>query len=151
MGVRILAYDKYRLDRVGVPVQVEVVDHLSQIQSEADIISLHLPLTEETRHLVDRTFLSACRFGVVIMNTARGGCMDTAALIEAMDSGQVSGVCMDVFEQEKPERYTEKERLMYAQLFGYDQAVFSPHVAGWTFESKRNLAHILLDKIKRGE
>jgi D-3-phosphoglycerate dehydrogenase len=68
-----------------------------------------------------------------------------------MDSGQVSGVCMDVFEQEKPERYTEKERLMYAQLFGYDQAVFSPHVAGWTFESKRNLAHILLDKIKRGE
>jgi D-3-phosphoglycerate dehydrogenase len=146
--VRVLAYDKYlpRGYAADWPGVVEAPS-LEAVQQQADVVSLHLPLTGETRHLVDAAFLAGCRRGVVIVNTARGACVDTTAVVEALESGQAGGACLDVFENEKPATYSAAEAEVYDRLFALDQVVLTPHVAGWTHESKRRLAEVLLEKI----
>lgn len=147
MGMEVLAYDKYK--PAGYSEEFSWVNEVSlaQILTRADIISLHLPLTEETFHLVDADFLQSCKPGVVLINTARGQHIGTADLIEALENGQVGGACLDVFEQEKPHLFTENDKAMYARLHALPNVVLSPHIAGWTQESKRLLANILLEKI----
>ena len=73
--------------------------------------------------------------------------MDTEALIEALERKHIKGACLDVFENEKPATYTPEEKEMYKKLFSFPQVMVTPHVAGWTTESKYKLAKILLDKI----
>ena len=148
LGVRTLAYDKYKTDYASGMSWVQEAD-LEQIQREADVISLHLPLTSETEGLVDARFLASCKPGVALINTSRGACVRTADLLEALRSGQVSGACLDVFENEKPHTYTPQEEAMYRELLNLDQVVATPHIAGWTRESKYRMAEILLDNIRR--
>ncbi|TNE51658.1 MAG: hypothetical protein EP344_16525 [Bacteroidetes bacterium] len=147
MDMRVLGYDKYKTGYGNGMDWVEESD-LETILQHADIISLHLPLTPETRHLVDRAFISKCKPGVIIINTARGACVKTADLVAGLESGQVGGACLDVFENEKPPTYSATERKLYQRLYQLDNVVLSPHVAGWTFASKRLLAEVLLEKIK---
>ena len=121
---------------------------LADIQAQADIISFHLPLTPETQHLANKTFFEACAKPVVIINTSRGKVVHTADLVAALANGQIKGACLDVFENEKPATYTEAERALYAQLWQNPNVILSPHVAGWTHESKRRLAEVLWHKIR---
>lgn len=146
-GLNILSYDKYRK---RYPAQLRYVRkcELQELITQSDIISLHLPLTNETRYMVDATFLSHCKDGVIISNTSRGEIVDTAALIKALHNGKVSGACIDVFENEKPESYNVSENQMYAQLYAMDKVILSPHIAGWTQESLEGIAQVLLEKIK---
>ena len=76
--------------------------------------------------------------------------VETNALIKGLESKEIIGACMDVFENEKPKSYTAKEKEMYSKLFSYPQVLVTPHVAGWTVESKQRLAEILLTKINKG-
>lgn len=145
--VSILAYDKYKQDYARQLRYVRETS-LEVIQSESDIISFHVPLTAETGHMVDAGFIRQCRPGVILVNTSRGKVMDEDALIEAMESGQVGGLCMDVFANESPNRYSEAEKMRYKRLFSMDRTVFSPHVAGWTTESKRKIAETIIQKVK---
>lgn len=147
MEMRVLAYDKYQPAGYasGEPWVTETTPDI--IQKEADIISLHLPLTEENRYFFDNTFISASRKGVILLNTSRGNCVNTADLIHALEDGRVGGACLDVFENEKPATFTASEKLMYDRLHSFENVVLSPHVAGWTIESKKKLAEILLEKI----
>ncbi len=108
-------------------------------------------MTEETKYLVNQEFLSRCKDGVIISNTSRGQQVDTKALIEALVSKKVGGACLDVFENEKPETYSEEERKMYEQLYSFDNVILSPHIAGWTDESLVLIASVLLNKIKAGK
>ncbi|MBL7818812.1 MAG: hydroxyacid dehydrogenase [Saprospiraceae bacterium] len=124
---------------------------LENIQAEADIISFHLPLTPETKHLVNARFLKECTQNVILINTSRGNVIKTADLLAALKTGKVAGACLDVFENEKTATYTEGEKKAYKQLFSYETVIVSPHVAGWTIESKERLANILLKKILRFE
>lgn len=144
--MRILAHDKYKS---GFSKEMPWVEETSKelIQQKADIISLHLPLTDETRHYADQGFINRCKPGFILINTARGQCVDTRALVEALEAGRCGGACLDVFENEKPETYTEAEVALYERLFALDQTVLSPHIAGWTAESKKLLAELLLEKI----
>lgn len=146
MEMRVLAYDKYKTDyTVGLPwVEPSTA---AVIEEQADIISLHLPLTAETRHYADAAFFQRCKRGVILINTSRGKCVHTADLLEALTTGQAGGACLDVFENEKPQTYTPEELTLYEHLHRFDQVVLSPHIAGWTIESKQKLASILLDKI----
>ncbi len=147
MGMTVLAYDKYKdkgyaADFFGVEETT-----FQEIQRKADIISLHLPLTSETKHIVDTVFIDSCKPGFVLINTSRGHCVKTLDLIEALERGQIKGACLDVFENEKPKTYTNEERLLYERLYHIEQVVLAPHIAGWTHESKRKMAEILLEKI----
>jgi D-3-phosphoglycerate dehydrogenase / 2-oxoglutarate reductase len=148
MDVKILAYDKYKTNYTSdYPFIKEVA--MQSIFEQADIISFHLPLTDETKHLVDRAFIKKCKNGVIFINTSRGQVIKTEDLIKGLESGNVGGVCLDVFEKEKPDLYSTEERQLFGQLFSFKNTVFSPHVAGWTVESKRRLADILLNKIRQ--
>lgn len=148
MDVRVLGHDKYRGDWSQTMPWVERVG-LQELRDRSDVISLHLPLTGETRGLVDRNFLEACRPGLVLVNTARGNQVITENLVEALERGKVAGACLDVFGNERPDSWTPEESGLYARLFALEQVVLSPHVAGWTRESLRGIAAVLLDKIRR--
>ncbi|MEI6410682.1 MAG: NAD(P)-dependent oxidoreductase [Bacteroidota bacterium] len=147
MEMRVLGYDKYVSGYAkGMPWMEET--DLTTIQQEADIISLHLPLTTETKHFVDEAFINRCKPGFILINTARGTCIDTAAVIEGLADGRIGGACLDVFENEKTSTYSAAEKAMYGRLYGFENVVLTPHIAGWTHESKQLLAETLLEKIK---
>lgn len=142
------AFDKYKPS--GYAKNHTWVEECSDRESairQSDIISLHLPLNYDTLKLVNRSFLNQCKPGALLVNTSRGPIVDTMALIEALERKHIRGACLDVFENEKPETYTSEEKKMYEKLFSFPQVLVSPHVAGWTSESKYKLAKILLDKI----
>ncbi len=146
MEVQVLAYDKYKSQYAADMPWVRETD-LHTLQQCADIISLHLPLTQETRHLVDAAFLEQCKPGILLINTSRGACVKTQDLVDALETGQVGGACLDVFENEKPQTFSPDEEMLYERLYHNDRVVLSPHIAGWTHESKRKLAEVLLEKI----
>ncbi len=149
MDVRILAYDKYKSGYSADFDQVEETDPVA-LRRASDIISLHLPLTDETHHLVDSEWLKLCKNNVIIINTSRGKVVDTLSLIQGLESGKIGGACLDVFENEKPATFTQEEIEWYEKLYAMDHVVLTPHIAGWTRESKRKLAEVLLNKILTG-
>lgn len=146
MGVKILAYDKYKTNYASGFQNVRETT-MQAIFEQADIISFHLPLTVETHHLVDAQFIQQLHRKTIIINTSRGKVIDTAALLKGLEEGKVRGACLDVFENEKPHTFTTLEKTLYQRLYQFENVVLTPHVAGWTFESKERLATVLLDKI----
>ena len=146
--MRVLVYDKYLGSGYAHTMPwVEEVKSIDEIQRNADIVSLHLPLTSETRWLVDVDFIGACKTGWVLINTSRGACVKTEDLLAGLRSGQVMGACLDVFENEKVGSFTPEEMKSYGELNRMEQVVLTPHIAGWTIESKRKMADVLLEKI----
>lgn len=143
----VLAYDKYKTAYAAEMPWVQESDP-ETIARHADIISIHLPLTAETKHLINQTFIEQCKPGFILINTARGACVDTKAAVAALETGRIGGACLDVFENEKPATFTTAERRLYDRLHALENVVLSPHIAGWTHESKRQLAEVLLEKIK---
>ena len=145
--VKVLAFDKYKKHFADDIRYVEEV-HLERVIESSDIISLHVPLTPETRGMVGKIFIDRCKKGVILINTSRGKVVNTADLLDGLERGQVGAAGMDVFENEKPTTMSDEEHAMYERLFAQPNTIFSPHVAGWTIESKIKLAEILLDKIR---
>jgi D-3-phosphoglycerate dehydrogenase len=148
-GLKVVSYDKYRK---RYPASLRFVEKtgLEELKEMSDIISLHLPLTEETKYLVDDAFISECKNGVIICNTSRGQIVRTSTLINGLQTGKIGGACLDVFENEKPDTYNEQEIEMYNKLYRMGNVVLTPHIAGWTNESLSGIAEILLDKILKG-
>ena len=144
--LNVLSYDKYRID-YGQEWDFVKQVNLEDILKESDVISLHLPLTKETRNLVDRNFINRCKDKVIILNTSRGNVIKTLDLVEALESGKVGGACLDVFENEKPHTYSQSETNTYRRLYSMDNVVLSPHIAGWTFESLKKIAQVTLEKL----
>ena len=120
---------------------------LDDICQLSDVISLHVPLTEETYHMVNASFAERCIKKPVLINTSRGAVVNTADLITALKEGLFSGACLDVFENEKPHRFTKEEDQLFRELYGLPNVVLTPHIAGWTEESLFGIAKVLLDKI----
>ncbi|MCQ4035648.1 2-hydroxyacid dehydrogenase [Kaistella montana] len=121
---------------------------LEQLQEEADILSLHLPITPETRYIFNTKLISGMKKNFYFVNTARGENVNTKDLVEAMKSGKIKAACLDVLEFEKPsfENLDAKnEDLEY--LLQSENAIVTPHIAGWTVQSKEKLAQIIVDKI----
>jgi len=144
---RILAYDKYKTGYA--PNYVSEVD-LKYLQANSDIISIHLPLSEETDYYVDENFINACKNPFYLINTARGRHVNTSALLQGLASAKILGACLDVLEYEKK----SFEKLSFADLpddfktlASIPQVVLSPHVAGWTTESYEKLSLYLAEKI----
>lgn len=149
-GMHVLAYDLYQPIAPASLPHVESVS-LSDLQARSDIISMHVPLTPLTHGMINLDFLTKCKDGVIIANTSRGKVVVVEDLITSILRGKVAGACLDVFPNEKTGTYTEAEHTIYDNLFAMPQVVLSPHVAGWTHESLRRIADVLLLKIKRGD
>ncbi|MEM7102551.1 MAG: NAD(P)-dependent oxidoreductase [Bacteroidota bacterium] len=147
MGVKILAYDKYKTEYSNNMPWVEELTDPDRMFSEIDVLSLHLPLTDETKHLVDSEFLRKFRKKILLVNTSRGAVVKTADLVVSLRENWLLGACLDVFENEKPKTFSEDEQKWFKELYSFDNVVLTPHVAGWTMESKERLSSVLLDKI----
>ena len=121
---------------------------LEELQKRADILSLHIPLTEETHYLVNEEFISKMEKNFYFVNTARGKNLKTKALVEAIESGKILGACLDVLEYEKSSfenLETENQDLKY--LLDSEKVIVTPHIGGWTYQSKEKLAQVIVDKI----
>lgn len=140
----VMAYDKYKTDFGDEYVQ-EV--GLEDIFRHADVVSVHLPLTDETHHMVDQKFFDSFAGPVYFINTSRGKIMKTEDLIENLKSGRVAGACLDVMENEKLDTFDEKERAEFDFLLHHDHVVLTPHIAGYTHEAAYKTAHIVLKKL----
>ncbi len=146
--VEIITYDKYKID---INKQYPYVNQvtLSELQSKSDILSIHLPLTKETRDMINADFLSKCKNKSIIINTSRGQILNTKDLLTYIESNHISGACLDVIQNEKLETLSLDQREIYQQLFAKDQVILTPHIAGWTHRSLVKIAHILLEKIRK--
>ena len=142
-GMNILAYDKYLKN-------YRYKSNMQTIYKEADIVSLHIPLTKETTYLVNDSFINKFEKDFFLINTARGKCVNTKDLVSGLKRGKIKGACLDVLEYEntsfenlnKDGLTTEMEYLINSK-----NTILSPHIAGWTVESHTKIAKILLQKI----
>ncbi len=147
-GANVIAYDKYKNDFSDEYVKEVPLENLF---NETDILSFHVPLTEETKYLFNDAFISKFKHDIYVINTARGKVVNTDSLVKALRSGKVKGACLDVLEYEKfsfEEIDSNQLPVSYQYLINADNVILTPHIAGWTVESKYKLAKVLLDKIK---
>ncbi|MBQ9587263.1 MAG: hypothetical protein IJR26_05325 [Bacteroidales bacterium] len=145
---RLVAFDKYKPSGYAP----DYVDELSleELQHEADVVSLHVPLTDETHYKVDDNFINAFRKPFYLINTSRGAVVKTDALVEAMEKGKVLGAALDVIEYEDMTKDAvggQQTPRAFRYLQQSVRTVLTPHVAGWTVESKYKLAAVLADKM----
>lgn len=146
--VSILAHDKYKSNFGNENVKEVDLDHLMR---ESDIISFHIPLTKETKEMADAGFISKCKPGAVLINVSRGKIVEIKALLDGLKSGQLKGACLDVFPYEPPSSAPEDFKVLFDELCLLENVVLSPHVAGWTVESKKKISETILEKLKRIE
>jgi D-3-phosphoglycerate dehydrogenase len=140
----VLAYDKYKSGFGNNQVQES---NIATIVEKADIISFHVPYSEETHHLMNESFFSSLKRQPFILHTCRGAVMDTVAALSALENKLISGLGIDVFEDEPFTMAKNVSEEVYWKLLRHDRVVATPHIAGWTAESKLKLATILMDKI----
>ena len=147
MECRVVAYDKYVQGYHGDEGVLEWT--MDQVFEQADVVSLHLPFNEETNQLAQQDWLSAFKRPITLINTARGGIVNTADVLDAIDAQEIHGAALDVLEFEcrslegLTSRSSELDRLL-----ANDRVVLSPHVAGWSVESYFKLSDVLADKIQ---
>ena len=141
--VEILVFDPYR-QRIEESHRFVHTVELEELRRRSDVISFHVPLGAETTHYFDAEFAEICKPGVIIINTSRGGVVDEEFLVAAMKKDFVGGACLDVFEHERPPRPNSKTIKYLRQS---EKAILSPHVAGWTIESKKNIAQSIVDQL----
>jgi D-3-phosphoglycerate dehydrogenase len=142
--VRVLAYDKY-LKNYGTD-HVNETD-LKTLLASSDVVSLHIPLTAETKEMVSADFLAQCKPGCILINTSRGKIVQLDALVDSLNNKHISGACLDVFPHEPPQKGDENFQQLFHKLCQMDNVVLTPHTAGWTIESKRKIAEVLLSKL----
>ena len=143
-SVKVLAYDKYKTGFSDAYAQESDMENLFH---QADVVSLHLPLSDETKHFANKAFFDAFQKNIWFLNTARGANVDTAALLGALDNGKVIATALDVLENEKLDKLSAIEKKWFDELISRENVIITPHIAGWTHESKRKIAEVLLQKI----
>jgi D-3-phosphoglycerate dehydrogenase len=142
----ILVYDKYKKDIQDT--FVNVVD-INDIFENADVVSLHLPLNEETFYYADEKFFERFKKSIYFINTSRGKILKTSALVNGLKSGKIKGACLDVLEYEginfEEMNGTQAEEFEY--LRNCENVILTPHIAGWTYQSYEKICKILAEKI----
>ncbi|MDQ1140389.1 2-hydroxyacid dehydrogenase [Pedobacter agri] len=141
--VDVMAYDKYKTgfsDAFAREVSME------EIVKHSDMLSLHIPLTAETRQMVDDEYFFHFKKPIFFINTARGEIVNTKAVLNAIDSGKILGAGLDVLQTEKFPALGEQP--WYEELKENDKVILTPHIGGWTFDSYRKISEVLAEKLK---
>ena len=145
-GMSVIAYDPYLVQSRARSLQVELADNLTALLERADFITVHMPLTSETNKILNATTIAQCKKGVRIVNCARGGLVDEAALLAALQSGQVAGAALDVYEKEPP-----PEDFPFRSL---PNVVLTPHLGASTAEAQESvgveIAHAISEYLLNG-
>lgn len=147
LGVKIIYHDLKNIEKDDDTVQVT----LGEIKEHSDVISLHVSMTEESKGLINTDFINSCKKPFWLINTSRGNCIITKDLVEGLKSGKILGAGLDVLEYEKKSfeklSISNNENLDY--LVSSKNVIITPHIAGWTKESKIKLAEVAVKKIKK--
>lgn len=143
-GVTVLAHDRYKTGFSNGYVQEASRE---EVVSSSDVVSLHLPLTEETFHYADNRFFRSLAKQPIFLNTSRGKVHDTSAIIEALDASLISGVGLDVLENERLQTYSDQERHQLDRLLADPRVLITPHIAGYSHESYIGMARVVLQKL----
>ncbi len=130
-GMHVVAHDPFLAEEKAREIHVRLVD-LEEVLREADVVTLHIPLTKETKGIIDRERLALMKPTSVIINTARGGLIDTVALIDALDSGKIAGAALDVF--------VEEPLPADSPLRSADKLILTPHLAASTAEAQERVS-----------
>lgn len=145
--INILAYDKYKRGFGSAHVKESSPE---EIFEKADVLSLHIPLTEETNYLVNDAYLGKFKKNIYLINTSRGKCVNTIDLVKNIESGKVLGACLDVLEYETVS-FEDVELAKIPPPMQYlvrsNKVILTPHIAGWTHESHVKIAEVLAAKI----
>jgi D-3-phosphoglycerate dehydrogenase len=136
-SMKVLAYDPFINLEYAKANDITAADFDTVIRN-ADVISLHLPLTEETRNVINGDVIQKMKKGVILINTARGGLIDDAAAEDALAAGQLGGLGLDAFAEEPPKR---------SPIFDLDNVVLTPHAASATVEATANMAAMAVDNL----
>ncbi|MEK0421566.1 MAG: hypothetical protein RLZZ161_1417 [Bacteroidota bacterium] len=145
-GVQVFAFDKYKQNFGNK--QVKEVE-LEELKQHSDIISLHVPLTDETRQMVDRSFIEKCKKPFFLLNLSRGEVVSTIDVLSAMENNHIAGFAADVLENEQLQTFTEAENRWFNALINSPRTVLAPHIGGWTFESYRRISEVLASEVRR--
>ncbi len=142
LGMSVATFDPYVAKDDPALSDVQLLD-IDALAKSSDVISVHVPLTDETRHLVDAAFLEKMRKGGVLINTARGGVVDDNAVVAALRSGHLGGAALDVFE-------TEPLDADAGRLFaGVPNLLLTPHIAGITDEANQRVSRVTAENVRR--
>jgi len=142
--VQILALDIYKTNFETDQIHAA---SLSIIQEQADVVSLHLPLTPLTKHYANTAFFNGFKKKPYFISTCRGAVTDTAALLEALEKGKLKGVGLDVLENEQLDTYTSEETALLANLKAFPNFILTPHIAGYSQEAYYKMAKVVLEKL----
>ena len=140
LGMDVAAYDPYLSDDDPAWALAGRLD-LDALVAAADVLSLHVPLTHETRHLIDAARIALAPKGAILVNAARGGVVDEAAVTEALRSGHLGGAALDVFETEPLTAQAA------ARFSGLKNLILTPHIAGVTVESNTRVSELIADRV----
>jgi D-3-phosphoglycerate dehydrogenase len=142
--VTVMAYDKYKFGFAREYVREASLEHVCRY---ADVISLHVPLTEETRHLANDDFFNSLAKKPYFINTSRGRVQDTAAIVRALEKGHIRGAALDVLENEKLDTYTSEEKANVEKLLHDPRIIITPHIAGYSNEAFEKMGLVLVQKL----
>ena len=143
-GVTVLAYDKYKFDFAEGYIKEA---NLEQICRYADVISFHLPLTDETKYTASEVFFNALLQKPFIINTSRGQVVNTTALITALQANKISGAALDVLENEKINTLSVAEKEQFNFLTNQANVIITPHIAGYSHEAFYKMGTVVLEKL----
>jgi D-3-phosphoglycerate dehydrogenase len=142
---KVLAYDKYKTNFSDSYAMESTMEDLHR---EADILSLHVPLTAETRGLVDQQYLNRFQKKLILVNTSRGEIVPFESIVQGFTTNKLRGLVLDVLENEKLSTLTEPQMAAFNSLKVRTDVIFTPHIAGWTYESHIKINVALTKKIK---
>jgi D-3-phosphoglycerate dehydrogenase / 2-oxoglutarate reductase len=143
-NVTVLVYDKYKFDFGGGYIKEA---NFEQVCKYADVISFHVPLTAETKHMANESFFNSLHQKPVLLNTSRGEVVDTSALIHALKENKICGAALDVLENEKIDNYSEIEKEQLQFLTQQPNVLLTPHIAGYSHEAFYKMSTVILDKL----
>lgn len=143
-NVKILAHDIHKKD---FETSIIRSASLKEIQEQADVISLHLPLTELTFHYANDAFFSACKKRPYFISTCRGAVTDTAAVFKALQNQLVRGIGLDVLENEQLASYTPSEKQQLEAMMSFPNCILTPHIAGYSQEAYYKMAKVVMEKL----
>ena len=143
-GVTVLAYDKYKF---GFGKDYIKEASLEQVCRYAEVVSFHIPLTDETFHLADEDFFSSLKQKPWLLNTSRGKIVKLASLVHALKNDRIAGAALDVLENERLETYSTQEKEQLNWLLEQSNVIITPHVAGYSHEAFYKMARVLIEKL----
>lgn len=143
-GCKVLAYDKFKTGFTDEFVEESTMENIFE---NAEVLSLHIPLTNESNQLVNSSYLSKFRFNIFFINASRGEIVSLEAVADAIEKGKIIGAGLDVLENEKLQKLTNEQKAIFDRITASKKVIFTPHIAGWTFDSYVKINEVLVEKI----